>query len=82
MRKAPWKDYDENDLYEGDIIAHPSGQKGKIVYHEDRPDIHDKWCVDYRAGYESRLCLQIGDKGMAIKFVPIKITPNKSLNLA
>ena len=27
--KAPWKDYEGNNIYEGDAIHHPSGQQGE-----------------------------------------------------
>ena len=62
---APWKDFKGNSINIGDEIIHPSGQTGVVVFHEDRENDSDKWCVDYGTGYESRLCLQVGDKGMA-----------------
>lgn len=67
MNKAPWKDFNGEEIYEGSVIAHPSGQRGTIVYKPEREAESDQWLVDYGTGYESRLCLQIGDKGRAIK---------------
>ena len=65
--KAPWKDFKGNDLYEGMIIRHPSGQEGTIVFHSDRVEPGDQWCVKYTdEDFESRLCLQVGTRGMAI----------------
>lgn len=65
--KCPWKDYAGNELYEGDVIAHPDGSTGKILFlPEFHEEIHDQWRVDY--GDEVlRLSLQIGDKGQAVK---------------
>ncbi|MFW5971765.1 MAG: hypothetical protein ACOCQT_06640, partial [Desulfovermiculus sp.] len=74
-RKAPWTDYEGNDLYEGDFIIHPSGEIAQIVVLEYAKSVHDKWRVYYKstppllAGW-SRLSLQVGDKGMAVKHVP------------
>lgn len=67
--KAPWTDFRGNDLFEGDTIQHPSGQKGVVIFKKDREDAHDQWLVDYGCGFASRLCLQIGDKGQACKVI-------------
>ncbi|MCD6347653.1 MAG: hypothetical protein J7L96_09565, partial [Bacteroidales bacterium] len=64
--KAPWSDFSGKDIKEGDKIIHPSGQSGIVVYHRDREDPSDAWCVVYDDFVESRLCLQIGDKGCAV----------------
>ena len=66
MNIAPWKDFKGNDIYEGSVISHPSGQEGVVVYRPERESPSDQWLVDYCAGFESRLCLQIGDKGQAV----------------
>jgi len=66
MRKAPWPDFAGNDIHEGDTIKHPSEQQGKVVFLEHETDPADQWRVDYGDTYLSRLCLQIGDKGMAV----------------
>jgi hypothetical protein len=69
MNRAPWPDYAGNEIKEGDLIQHPSGQTGKVIYHNDRKAARDKWTVDYGLGFESMLCLQIGDRGQAVVIV-------------
>ena len=65
MRVAPWPDYAGKPIREGDTITHPSGQSGVVVFLGDETDPRDQWRVDYGSHGLSRLCLQIGDKGMA-----------------
>ncbi len=67
MKVAPWKDYKGDDIVEGCIISHPSGQQGTVLYKPERDDKTDQWVVNYGHGIESRLCLQVGDKGKAIR---------------
>lgn len=63
---APWRDFAGNEIYNGDVICHPSGERGKVVFLPNESDPGDQWRVDYGDGsYLSRLCLQIGDKGRA-----------------
>lgn len=71
-RIAPWRDYKGTILYEGDIILHPGENKdsGVIEYWEGEESINDAWRVRYTDGEVLRLCLQIGDKGQAIKKEP------------
>jgi hypothetical protein len=64
IRKAPWKDFAGSDIYEGDIIAHPSAEQGTVVFCADETEAVDQWRVIYRDG-NTRLVLQIGDKGQA-----------------
>ncbi len=66
MNKAPWKDFKGDDIYEGSVISHASGQQGIVVFKPERESKSDQWLVDYGTGYESRLCLQIGEKGQGI----------------
>ena len=70
--KCPWPDYNGNDIYEGDIIMHDSGQVGIIKYHPDREHVTDRWVVLYDMyegnNPESRLHEQINDKGRAVKY--------------
>ena len=67
MRSAPWKDFAGNDIHEGDIIAHPSGESGKVVFVPDGEAPEDQWMIAYVGSkYLSRLCLQIGDRGQAV----------------
>lgn len=69
--KAPWPDFKGNDIYEGDTIKHPSGQQGVVVFRPERESDTDRWLVSYfEGGLESRLCLQIGDRGMAEVLTP------------
>lgn len=63
---APWKDFKGNNIFEGDKIIHPSGESGIVVFRKNSISDSDNWLVDYDDGCLSRLCLQIGDKGMAI----------------
>ena len=65
MKKAPWPDYSGEAIYEGSTILHLSGETGKVVCLPDFELPEDQWRVDYGDGVLSRLCLQIGDKGMA-----------------
>lgn len=66
LKTAPWPDFNGKDIHEGDTIEHPSGERGKIVFLPDEADAGDQWRVDYGTGDLSRLCLQIGYKGMAV----------------
>ena len=68
MNKAPWADFEGNYLFEGDIIIHPSGESGIIVFDKKFKCCDAMWFVDYGGGDFSQLCLQIGDKGQARKF--------------
>ena len=66
-KKAPWTDFVGGPIFEGDTILHPSGQRGKVVcWDKLYEDPSDKWRVKYEDGDVARLCLQIGDKGMAV----------------
>lgn len=67
MRKAPWVDSQNNELFDGDTIVHPDGQTGTIEFHCTLHSPTDQWLVNYGDGVPSRLCLQIGDKGRAVK---------------
>lgn len=68
LMKAPYKDFNGNDLFDGDYIEHPNGERGKVIVLANKENDADKWRVDYEDGGSwSRLCLQIGDKGRAVK---------------
>ena len=73
--KAPWTDFKNNELFEGDAIIHPDGTIGTIVFKHKNNDPNDEWLVDYGDGTPSRLCLQIGNKGRAVKLLQ-EIIPN------
>ena len=66
MNKAPWPDFKGNPIYEGDKITHPSGEYGRVVFKPGELHPGDAWRVDYGTSHLSRLCLQIGDKGMGV----------------
>ena len=68
MNIAPWPDYNGNEIQEGDVITHPSGESGTVIFHAERSKTSDQWTVNYGGYLESRLCLQIGDKGQAVVF--------------
>ena len=63
---APWRDFKGNKIFEGDTIIHPTGETGIVNYHSERKDISDQWTAKYDFGPESRLILQVGDKGRAV----------------
>jgi len=65
MQAAPWPDFAGNTICEGDVILHPSGERGLVVL-LDTGEPSDRWRVDYGSGDLSRLCLQIGEKGQAV----------------
>lgn len=69
LRKAPLPDYAGNDIYEGDIIGHPSGDYGIVSFIPNlAPDC--QWFVLYAAengnASTGRLILQVGEKGQAV----------------
>jgi hypothetical protein len=64
--KAPWSDFKGQDIHEGDMIEHPSGERGTVVFLASEKEPSDRWRVDYGGSVHSRLCLQIGDKGQAV----------------
>lgn len=66
MNTAPWPDFNGQNIHEGDVIQHPSGECGAVVFLADEEDPGDQWRVDYGDGTLSRLCLQIGGKGRAV----------------
>lgn len=67
MNVAPWKDFEGNEIKEGDRIIHPSGETGIVAFKPELNDAEDQWRVDYQDDFPlSRLCLQIGDKGQAV----------------
>lgn len=63
---APWRDMHGRTIREGDTIRHPDGQEGRVIYRPEREDDADRWLVDYGDGTESRLVLQINDRGQAV----------------
>lgn len=76
-RKAPWKDFEGNDIHEGDALLHPSGERGVVCFWPNEKEASDQWRVFYakHGAMHSRLCLQIGDKGRAVV-----VTPNAELS--
>jgi hypothetical protein len=65
--ESPFRDYAGQIIYEGDEIIHPSGECGIVVFIPALDDPNDAWKVSYSDSYiESRLCLQVGDKGCAV----------------
>lgn len=65
MKLAPWTDFSDLDIYEGDVIRHPSGEIGRVVYDASQTDVLDQWRVEYIDGALGSLCDQIGIKGQA-----------------
>lgn len=67
MNLCPWRDFAGNEIYAGDVICHPGGERGRVVFLADKPDVHAQWRVDYGDGSPlASLGLQIGDKGQAV----------------
>jgi hypothetical protein len=64
--KAPWLDYHGNPIHDRDVIVHPDGNFGRVIFLKGRSEPGDQWVVDYGTGNLSRLCLQIGNKGKAL----------------
>lgn len=65
---APWPDYAGQPIQDGDIIRHPSGDEGRVIYLASEERESDRWRVDYGEGPDtpySFLQLQIGPMGMA-----------------
>lgn len=62
--KSPFTDYRGEPLFNGDLIVHPESiQCGRVCI------VGLEWFVDYGDGNPSRLSLQVGDKGQAVKVV-------------
>lgn len=73
--KAPWADYDDESIFDGDKIRHPSGETGTVVYCPFAgPGVHDKWVVLYQDGTISRLGPQLCEEGRAVVISPDRIT--------
>jgi hypothetical protein len=65
-RLAPWPDFKGNPIHEGDTISHPDGTSGIVIFDGTQDGAVNQWRVDYRGEFPSRLCMQIGEKGMAV----------------
>lgn len=65
---APWPDFKGQVVMESDVIQHPTGEYGTVLYDESAGDRdEDCWLVNYADGSPpSRYCLQVGDKGQAV----------------
>lgn len=69
-RIAPWRDFAGNELCEGDRIRHPNGEAATVVFAPRGGDITSEWLADYDGGTAGRLCLQLGEKGQAVRVDP------------
>ena len=65
-RLAPWPDFVGKQIFEGDTLVHPAGDRGVVVFLEEHTLPGDQWRVRYTDGTLSRLALQINDKGQAV----------------
>jgi hypothetical protein len=66
-KMAPWLDFAGAPIHEGDTIQHPSGEHGQVVFLPSYHEVADQWRVRYEGDSTlSRLCLQVGTKGMAV----------------
>lgn len=65
--QCPWSTGSGDTVWDGDVICHPSGECGTIVFISPYAEAVDRWRVDYGDEYLSRLALQIGEKGQAEK---------------
>jgi len=59
MQYTGLKDSNDKEIYEGDILKHPSGEKGIVKFS------NGCFIIDYGNEDYSSLFLQIGDKGQA-----------------
>lgn len=62
----PYDGYDGEELYDLDLIRHPDGTVGRVVYLPDAPIIPQKWMVLYSDGMLLPLHEQV-TKGQAIR---------------
>jgi len=62
---APWSDFAGNQIRVGDLLLHPTGECGEVIFDSSKPTPEEQWRVDYGDGFLSLLCLQIGEKGQA-----------------
>ena len=61
--KAPFADFNGNDIYEGYQIQHPEGSIAKVVYDTS---FKNHWRAVYVDGESCSLALQLGDLGRAV----------------
>jgi hypothetical protein len=69
LRKAPWPDFAGNQIFEGDWIVHPSGERARVRFDPDNKYAPgwSEWRCDYEDGeLDMALALQIGDRGLAV----------------
>lgn len=64
---APWPDFAGNPIRHGDRLAHPTGEEFTAVWLKGHEDEGDAWRAVYDNATVSRLGLQIGDKGQAVR---------------
>lgn len=64
-RVAPWLDFKGAAVFQGDLLQHPDGSRGQVVFLSEYLEPADQWRVKYDDGDLLRLCLQVGDKGQA-----------------
>lgn len=64
--KSPFKDFQGNEINEGDLLRHPSGESGIVQFIPRRGNDNDCWVVNYGDGTPSRLCLQINERSQGV----------------
>ena len=63
-RCAPWTDFKRLPIHEGDVMVHPSGEEGMVIY---MPEMRNPWRVMYEGSiHTAALSLQVGDRGQAV----------------
>lgn len=65
-RKAPWKDYAGNDIYEGDTVILPDGTCGVVFFDDTVELVIAKWRVDYGILGTPRLIGQITENDFRV----------------
>jgi hypothetical protein len=64
--RVPFPDFLRRPIFEGDWIAHPSGEKALVYYNAYEPNEALRWRCEYLDGTLGFLSLQVGPKGQAM----------------
>lgn len=65
-QKAPWPDFDGNQIVEGDRVVLPCGESGVVVCRVPGSLAAEDWCVDYGGGDLKGLAGEVSKTGRAV----------------